>query len=231
MTRTSSETTWEATRAARLALADALEGVDPASWDAPSWCSQWRVRDVVGHVTANGEGAFVLHRVLPGLARHHLAVDAFLLADGRRRGAAEPAVLISRLRQAAGGRFHPPGRTPADVLGDVLVHTQDAVRPIGIACRPPNHALRIALSRIAPSKSPPSKNRAAGIRLRARDLDWTWGTGPEVAGPALDLLLAVTGRAAALASLTGPGVSVLAARQPALTSAPAAGAGDRRPAI
>src|SRR6266852_4596802 len=186
MARCSSGTTWEATRAARLALADALEGIDPASWDLPSWCSQWRVRDVVGHVTANAEGAFVLHRALPGLARHHFAIDAVLLADGRRRGAAEPAVLIGRLRHAAGGRFCPPGRTPADVLSDVLVHTQDALRPIGIGCRPPADALRIALSRTAPARTRPAKNRAAGIRLRATDLDWTWGAGPEVAGPALD---------------------------------------------
>jgi|SRR5579859_917957 len=215
MARNSAGTTWEATRAARLALADALDGAGPASWDVPSWCSGWRVRDVVGHVTANAEGAFVLHRALPGLARHHFSVDAFLLADGRRRGAAEPATLIGRLRHAAGGRFRPPGRTPADVLCDVLVHTQDALRPIGSQCHPPAGALRIALDRTAPANSPPARNRAAGLRLRATDLDWAWGAGPEVTGPALDLLLAVTGRAAALGTLTGSGVPVLAARQPA----------------
>ena len=48
--------------------------------------------------------------------------------------------------------------------------------------------------------------------LRATDTDWQHGTGPEVSGPAVALLLAVTGRKATLDDLTGDGVPALRER-------------------
>jgi hypothetical protein len=46
--------------------------------------------------------------------------------------------------------------------------------------------------------------------LRATDTDWTVGEGPEVSGTALDLLLLLTGRTAAvIPSLHGEGVAGL----------------------
>ena len=51
----------------------------------------------------------------------------------------------------------------------------------------------------------------ARVRLTAADTDVSLGQGPEVRGPALSLLLAVSGRRAALADLDGPGVTDLAA--------------------
>ncbi|MFC7489506.1 MULTISPECIES: hypothetical protein [unclassified Knoellia] len=47
------------------------------------------------------------------------------------------------------------------------------------------------------------------MRLRATDSDVVIGDGPEVSGPALSLLLAVSGRDAALADLDGPGLPAL----------------------
>ena len=57
-----------------------------------------------------------------------------------------------------------------------------------------------------------AKNRIAGVRLRAVDTGWTHGSGPEVSGRAIALLLAMTGRRAALDDLTGDGVTVLRER-------------------
>ena len=37
-------------RAERADLADLLVTLEPAQWNAPSLCTQWRVRDVVAHV-------------------------------------------------------------------------------------------------------------------------------------------------------------------------------------
>jgi hypothetical protein len=48
--------------------------------------------------------------------------------------------------------------------------------------------------------------------LRATDVDWTFGDGPEVAGPAMDLILAISGRSAALDACTGDGVATLRSR-------------------
>jgi hypothetical protein len=48
--------------------------------------------------------------------------------------------------------------------------------------------------------------------LRATDTGWSTGSGPEVAGPHLSLILAMTGRSAALAGLSGAGVDTLRSR-------------------
>jgi hypothetical protein len=51
-----------------------------------------------------------------------------------------------------------------------------------------------------------------GLSLRATDTDWSHGCGPEVSGPILDLLIAMTGRKPAASQLTGEGVAALQAR-------------------
>lgn len=57
-----------------------------------------------------------------------------------------------------------------------------------------------------------AKNRISGLRLRATDSDWTHGEGPEVDGPLLSLLMAMTGRGAGCDGLTGVGVETLRSR-------------------
>ena len=56
------------------------------------------------------------------------------------------------------------------------------------------------------------KRRVAGLTLRATDTDWSHGSGPLVEGPAVSLMLATTGRRAALEDLRGPGVETLRSR-------------------
>ena len=57
-----------------------------------------------------------------------------------------------------------------------------------------------------------AKKRISGVRLVATDADWSHGAGPELNGPMLSLLLAMTGRAAGLDGLTGEGVGVVRSR-------------------
>lgn len=54
--------------------------------------------------------------------------------------------------------------------------------------------------------------RIRGLRLHATDIDWTHGEGPEVSGTGEALLMAMTGRAAVVDELGGPGKPVLAGR-------------------
>jgi hypothetical protein len=56
------------------------------------------------------------------------------------------------------------------------------------------------------------RRRLRGSRLRATDIDWSYGTGSEVHGPVTALLLAVTGRTARLRDLAGPGPAPLTER-------------------
>ena len=57
-----------------------------------------------------------------------------------------------------------------------------------------------------------SKRRIAGLNLRATDAEWSHGTGPEVSGPILSLVMVMTGRKAAVDDLTGEGVATLRSR-------------------
>ena len=57
-----------------------------------------------------------------------------------------------------------------------------------------------------------AKKRIAGLKLRATDADWTHGDGPEVSGPMVSLVMAMTGRKAAIEDLKGDGVDTLRSR-------------------
>ena len=96
------------------------------------------------------------------------------------------------------------------------MHGADVRRPLGIPHTCPPGAVRQAIDFYKGSNMLiGSKNRVAGLTLRATDQDWQHGQGgPEarVEGPLLSLLLAMTGRAAACDDLTGPGVETLRSR-------------------
>ena len=57
-----------------------------------------------------------------------------------------------------------------------------------------------------------AKKRIADVNLKATDTSWSTGNGPEAEGPAMSLLMVMTGRPSALTDLTGPGVETLQSR-------------------
>jgi hypothetical protein len=98
-------------------------------------------------------------------------------------------------------------------LGEVMAHSEDIRRPLGIVGEHPAEHL-IALGDMYVKTGAPlhGKRRAAGLRLAATDVDWTIGDGPEVSGPAMSLILAIVGRTGALPDLSGPGLDTLRSR-------------------
>jgi hypothetical protein len=56
------------------------------------------------------------------------------------------------------------------------------------------------------------KKRIAGVRLRATDLDWQCGDGPEIRGPGEAILYAMLKKRVLLDKLDGDGVAVLTSR-------------------
>ena len=47
--------TWGMVKAEREDLAQLLESLTPEQWDTQSLCSEWKVRDVVAHLTSATE--------------------------------------------------------------------------------------------------------------------------------------------------------------------------------
>jgi uncharacterized protein (TIGR03083 family) len=104
-------------------------------------------------------------------------------------------------------------------FGELIIHQQDIRRPLGLVRDvPPERVLPIldyCLTRVGSTVLVPGvTKRAAGLRLVATDLAWSAGDGPEVHGTAEAILMGINGRRAALPDLDGPGVQLLASRQP-----------------
>ena len=99
-----------------------------------------------------------------------------------------------------------------DPLMDIVIHSQDVARPLGLPYASPPEVVAASLAYVAQNKFMGGPRRLAGVRAVSTDTGWSLGEGPEVHGPDIDLLLAVAGRPAALDALSGPGVQRLASQ-------------------
>jgi uncharacterized protein (TIGR03083 family) len=199
--------------AERLVMADLLAGLTPDQLRTPSLCGKWTVQDVAGHLAVpfvTSAPRFVLGLV-KARGSFHRANDAFA-----RAAAARPIAELAEIQRAhATSHFAPPRHGPSAPLTDLQIHGQDIRRPLGLIRDFAPDRLRVSLDLMTSPRAAIGfvpKGRLTGLRFRATDLDWSWGDGLEIAGPAEALLLAMGGRRVALAELSGPGVVTLAGR-------------------
>ncbi len=104
-------------------------------------------------------------------------------------------------------------------LGELLIHQQDARRPLGVPRAIATDRLAWALHYALSSKGGGvlgigcgSYQRGRDLHFVAADIGWSGGQGLEVRGPAEAILMAINGRADATGELEGPGVDVLRRR-------------------
>lgn len=203
---------WRVVEWQRLVIADLLDDLTPAEWDAPSLCAGWRVRDVAAHLALAPQPPGLADMVREGWrARgrfHRLNHDvAVRYADDPGRD------LAAEIRATASSRTLPAVTNYRNIFFDVMVHGQDIAIPLGRTIELPVRAAATAATRVWTMGWPFwSKHRLKGLRLRATDTDWSVGRGLEIAGPITPLLLLLTGRPAALPHLDGPGTALLADR-------------------
>ncbi len=184
------DTIWDRTVAERQALASILRTLTPEQWEHPSLCPGWRVRDVAAHVISAPQldwGATL--RVLPGLWRGY---HGMILRDGRRRGQASIDSILADYERYASVRRGPATVTEVEPLVDVLAHTQDIVRPLGIEHPMPADAAAVAADRARLLRM--AGRRTRGVRMVATDIDWQRGRGDRIEGPMAELLMLCTGR-------------------------------------
>jgi uncharacterized protein (TIGR03083 family) len=201
---------WPTIHAERKALAAELEGLSDAQWNTPSLCDGWTTRDVLAHMTATA-------KITAGSFFPKLLTSGFSFEKVQSKGIAEElgsngADTLTRFKAAQDRTSHPPG--PVDtLLGETLIHGEDIRRPLGLAHAYPMSALVESANFFKGSNLIiGTKKRIAGLSLKATDTDWSIGSGPEVSGPMLSLLMAMTGRKAVLADLSGEGVATLKSR-------------------
>jgi len=201
---------WAQIHAERKALAADLSGVDAAGWSTPSLCAGWSVHDMLAHMLATAEetpGRFFKNFISAGFN-----FDKMAQRDVKAFGAGGPEQTLAAYRAKADATTKPPGPLDA-MLVDAVVHSEDIRRPLGIARTYPIAAVVGCLDFVKKSNLLiGAKRRMAGLTFRATDTNWSHGTGPEVTGPAMSLLMAATGRGAAVDDLTGDGVDTLRSR-------------------
>ena len=198
---------WAVVSTERGALADDLAGLTESQWNSPSLCSGWTVRDMVAHMSSTA--SLTPATFFWNFARAGFNFGSFADTQIRRHLGTDPAATLSEFRGLQGSTSSPPGPKPT-WLGEVVVHSADIRRPLGISHTYTPGAVREAADFYKNSNTLiGAKNRIAGLALHATDEEWSHGQGQAVEGPLLSLLLAMTGRGDACADLSGPGVETL----------------------
>lgn len=202
---------WSVVHAERAALIEDLAGLADDQWGQRSLCGDWTVRDVAAHLVDTAKTTrrgFVL-----GLLRARFDFDRQNAQGVARELGSTPSDTLDHLRAVATRTSTPPAHLDSRLVEEI-VHGEDIRRPLRIMRNYPADAVVRAVDYQArtPLSFGGAKQRIAGVRLRATDVDLVIGDGPEVTGPGLSLLLTISGREVALVDLAGPGVDVLRRR-------------------
>ncbi|MDQ1380711.1 MAG: hypothetical protein QOJ71_1430 [Actinomycetota bacterium] len=196
--------------AERASLSDFLDTLTPQQWSAPTWCEKWNVQELVAHLTAAGN--ITAPHFLGGFLKAGFNFDKTVDTDLRNYSQGSPADVKARYDAIITSNRKPPG--PAYVaLGEVMVHGEDIRRSQGGRGEHPAEHL-VTLAEMYKKTGAPlrAKKRVAGLKLRATDVDWSTGEGPEVTGPCMSLILGMVGRIGALTDCEGPGLETLRTR-------------------
>ncbi len=191
-----------------------LRELTPAQWSAPSLCGAWTVRELAGHLIM--PLVVSVPRMALGILRHGGSFDAWNAKVSRELARQPTEQIVSVLEERAALRFRPPGFGADAPVTDTAIHLRDFGRPLGLEnANPPLSTWRIALDFLVSPKGLKGflhKGLLDGVELQATDQAWQYGAGAHVEGTSEALAMAISGRGAVLADLTGDGVSTLATR-------------------
>lgn len=173
-------------------------------WELPSLCPGWTVRDVVVHA------AFHSHRGLKETFGSTTKYTALLVERAH-------ADTIDGLIAWFASPAPPRARRSRINVCELVIHQQDVRRAVASDRDYPPDTLRMCLDQcstvVGNALIIARRHRLGhGVRLAANDISWSKGNGPEVVGDGEAILMAIAGRPAALADLTGPGVAILTER-------------------
>ena len=209
-TTVKSDEIWKYIHGERVQMAQTWASFSSEQWGVSSWCEGWTVQMVAGHLLAAAEQTPL--NFFKELAQAGFSFNKFALRGANTFAAIGPSELVRRMLIRTTTTNHPPAPVMA-MLGEVVVHGEDIRRPLGVIHEVPDAALvAVADSWKNSNLLIGSKRRITGLHLRATDVDWSYGDGPEVVGPMISLVLAMTGRKGAYTDLTGEGLSIIGAR-------------------
>lgn len=204
------ESIWPTIHAERTALAADLEGLTEEQWARPTMCPDWNVHEVLAHHVS--AATMTPPKFFARFAGSGFNFNKYAAKEVTKHAAGGPAATLAAFRAAQPRETAPPG--PKETwLGEAFVHGEDIRRALGITHAYPLDQVTRTITFYAGSQPIiGGRDRVKGLTLKATDVDFSVGAGPVVEGPAMSLLLAASGRKAALDELSGPGVGVLRTR-------------------
>jgi uncharacterized protein (TIGR03083 family) len=193
-------TTTDSTTRTLLHLAAVLEAQPAASWDHPSLCERWRVREVVAHLTTPtrwAPPAFMAEVQADGgdLGR---TVDRLAEQDA----ALAPTDLVAGLRDERLHHWQPPGGGEEGALIHAVVHALDVLLPLDLDDGFPAEPLLEVLDLL--TRGGAASHFGVGVddlALAADDLEWRFGSGEPLRADAAHLAVLLCGRRTAQGSL------------------------------
>ncbi|GAA4733708.1 maleylpyruvate isomerase family mycothiol-dependent enzyme [Isoptericola chiayiensis] len=206
-----SDVIWEAVHAERRRLVRDLTGLPHDRWTVPSLVPGWSVHDVLAHLV---DSAVTTRRAFwRQMVAARFDFDRVNERGVARCRATDPTVTLESFRAVVDRTDTPPGPLAARLV-EAYVHGEDIRRPLGIGASYPSEPVMTALDYLirTGARFGGGRERVAGLRLEPVDAEGARGDGFSVRGPAVALLLAVSGRRAGLADLSGSGVELLAER-------------------
>lgn len=201
---------WAAIHRERAVLAEELAELMPDQWAAASLCGRWTVQEVVAHLTAAAStGRWRWIRSMAGARFDPDRHNQRRMLEHRGSG---PADTLARFRAVVTSTTAPSGHTLA-WLGEVVVHGQDIRRPLGLSGVPElTTVTEVARFFAERDFTVAGRTVREGVHLVATDGPFEAGTGPEVRGSTLALVMTMAGRVDYCADLAGPGVTTVRSR-------------------
>jgi uncharacterized protein (TIGR03083 family) len=176
------------------ALAGLLDSATDAQWDTPSLCAGWRVREVIAHMTMAAR--YSEEEFMAELRRCEFDFGRLSNEIAARDAELPAGELVASLRSEVMQHWTPPGGGWHGALNHVVIHGLDVTVPLGAPRRPPDATIRVVLDDLTVGGVHEHFGTSIeGRRLQATDLDWSYGSGPALRGPAGDLAVALCGRA------------------------------------
>lgn len=207
MKKLSSSEIWPVVHQERQALIDDLAVLEPDDWNTPSLCTGWDVHDVLAHLVDSAKTTRL------GFVRRMVAAGFDFDRDNAvgitREKAAHPRDTLNAFKAVRSHTATPPAAL-ATRLVESFVHGEDVRRPLKIVRNySPAHVAEALAYQVKTSVSMGGgKESAQGWHLIASDTPFEHGDGPKIHGPAIALLLAVSGRPVGADELTGPGAHI-----------------------
>ncbi|NNC80297.1 MAG: maleylpyruvate isomerase family mycothiol-dependent enzyme [Acidimicrobiales bacterium] len=203
------EDRWDLAAKARGDFADLLDSLSEEQLAGKTLCANWTPLDVAGHLVSFVE--LSLPAMMLSMAKAGFNIDKAWNANAEKYKAMGPAAISKALRDKGSKTAPIPTFSSGLTIMDVAVHIEDVRRGLGLDGAVDPEVLRYSLDWVTTHKQRKihvDPKDIEGLRLEATDMDWSWGEGALVSGPAASILIGINRRNAS-ADLTGDGVAKL----------------------